>query len=109
MGGDRDLFRARGHVFWRRIPEAADERVEAAGAKALCTGDVAPLGPDIIHSVTNPIPRFTCAIHVYGGNFYEQPRSRWDAETFGEAPCCLEDNLVRFEIFGRMAAADAAQ
>ena len=97
------------NVFWRRIPGAGDGRVEAAGARALCTGDVAPLAPDIIHSVTNPIPRFTGAIHVYGGNFYEQPRSQWDAETLCEAPYSLEDNLGRFETFGRMMAADAAQ
>ena len=96
-------------MFWRRIPDGEDGRVEAAGAEALCVGDVAPLGPDIIHSVTNPIPRFTGAIHVYGGNFYEQPRSQWDPETLREAPYSLEDNLGRFEAFGRMAAAEAAQ
>ncbi len=97
------------NVFWRRVPDARDGRVEAAGARALCVGDVAPLGPDIIHSVTNPIPRFTGAIHVYGGNFYEQPRSQWDPETLCEAPYSLADNLGRFETFGRMAAAGAAQ
>lgn len=97
------------NVFWRRIPDAEEGRVEAAGAKALCVGDVAPLGPDIIHSVTNPIPRFTGAIHVYGGNFYEQPRSQWDAETLREAPYSLEDNLGRFEAFGRMAAQQVVQ
>lgn len=92
------------NVFWRRIPEAADGRVEAAGAKALGVKDVAPLGPDIIHSVTNPIPRFTGAIHVYGGNFYEQPRSQWDSETLREAPYSIDDTLNRFETFGRLTA-----
>ena len=92
------------NVFWRRLPEAADGRVEAAGARALCVKDAVPLGRDIIHSVTNPIPRFTGAIHVYGGNFYEQPRSQWDAETLVEAPYSLEDNLGRFETFGRLTA-----
>ena len=92
------------NVFWRRVADAGDGRVEAAGAKALCEGDVAPLGRDIIHSVTNPIPRFTGAIHVYGGDFYTTPRSQWDAETLREAPYSLEDNLGRFETFGRLTA-----
>ena len=43
------------NIFWRRIPSRPG-KVEAAGAKALCEKDVAPLGHDIIHSVTNPIP-----------------------------------------------------
>jgi len=31
--------------------------------------------------VTNPIPRLTGAIHVYGGDFFGVARSEWDAET----------------------------
>ena len=57
------------NIFWRRIPGSGG-RVEAAGAKALCEKDAEPLGHNIIHSVTNPIPRFTGAIHVYGGDFF---------------------------------------
>ena len=45
------------NIFWRRIKDHPDGLIEAAGAKALSTGDVCPMGPDIIHSVTNPIPR----------------------------------------------------
>lgn len=71
------------NIFWRRLPEDR-RRVEAAGAKALGTGDAAPLGPDIIHSVTNPIPRLTGAIHVYGGDFFAAARSEWDPETLSE-------------------------
>ena len=44
--------------FWRRLP-GNPGRVEAAGAKALCERDAEPLGHNIIHSVTNPIPRLT--------------------------------------------------
>ena len=91
------------NVFWRRIADAQDGRIEAAGARALCEKDVTALGRDIIHSVTNPIPRFTGAIHIYGGDFYSVPRSQWDAETLREAPYRLEDNVGRFEVFGRMA------
>jgi len=43
-----------------------------------------PLGRDIIHSVTNPVPRLTGAIQVYGGDFVAVPRSEWDPETLQE-------------------------
>jgi predicted metal-dependent enzyme (double-stranded beta helix superfamily) len=54
------------NIFWRRVPESADGRVEAAGARALCAKDAHPLGADIIHSVTNPLSRLTGALQVYG-------------------------------------------
>ena len=68
------------NLFWRRLPGGRG-RVEAAGARALCVGDAEPLGRNIIHSVTNPIPRLTGAIHVYGGDFFAAERSEWDPET----------------------------
>lgn len=71
------------NIFWRRLP---GNRVEAAGAKSLCRGDVYPMGKDIIHSVLNPLPRLTGAIHIYGGDFLQAPRSGWDAETLTEQP-----------------------
>lgn len=71
------------NVFWRRLPEAP-HRIEAAGAKALSERQAEPLGADIIHSVTNPIPRLTGAIHIYGGDFYRPGRSEWDAEMLTE-------------------------
>ena len=46
------------NIFWRRLPGGLG-KVEAAGAKALCERDAEPLGHNIIHSVTNPIPRLT--------------------------------------------------
>src|SRR5262249_20646231 len=63
------------NIFWRRVPGGAGGRLEAAGAKALCTGDAEPLGHNIIHSVTNPIGRLTGALHVYGGDFFAAERS----------------------------------
>ncbi|HEV2300761.1 MAG TPA: hypothetical protein VGR91_04245, partial [Stellaceae bacterium] len=69
------------NLFWRRGEGA---RIEAAGAKALSETDAEALGADIIHSVTNPIPRLTGAIHVYGGDFYAPGRSEWDPETLME-------------------------
>jgi predicted metal-dependent enzyme (double-stranded beta helix superfamily) len=74
------------NIFWRRIKGDPHGRVEAAGAKALCEKDAEPLGRDIIHSVTNPIPRFTGAIHVYGGDFFGVTRSDWDPDTLREQP-----------------------
>lgn len=59
-------------------------KVEAAGAKAICEKDALPLGHDIIHSVTNPIPRLTGALHVYGGDFFARGRKEWDPETLRE-------------------------
>jgi predicted metal-dependent enzyme (double-stranded beta helix superfamily) len=72
------------NIFWRRLDGGDGRRIEAAGAKALSEKDAAPLGRDIIHSVTNPIPRLTGAIHVYGGDFFAAERSEWDPETLRE-------------------------
>jgi predicted metal-dependent enzyme (double-stranded beta helix superfamily) len=74
------------NIYWRRLPSDADREIEAAGARSLCRGDCTPMGPDIIHSVTNPIPRLTGAIHVYGGDFLKQERTEWDPETLHERP-----------------------
>lgn len=84
------------NIFWRRLP-GGQGKVEAAGARALCEKDAQPLGRDIIHSVTNPIPRLTGAIHVYGGDFFGVPRSEWDSETLLEQPCSGARMAKRFE------------
>ncbi|HKM65244.1 MAG TPA: hypothetical protein VJY39_22420, partial [Acidisphaera sp.] len=67
------------NIFWRRTSVADERQIEAAGARSLCAGDAEPLGPDVIHSVLNPIDRLTAAIHVYGGDFVAAERSEWDA------------------------------
>ncbi|MDQ6768150.1 MAG: hypothetical protein M3Z41_10115 [Candidatus Eremiobacteraeota bacterium] len=85
------------NIFWRRVPGSAEGKVEAVGAKALCEKDAEPLGPDIIHSVTNPIPRLTGAIHVYGGDFFADGRSEWDPETLQEQACDVARILRTFE------------
>ena len=89
------------NIFWRRLP-GAPHKVEAAGAKALCEKDAQPLGSDIIHSVTNPIPRLTGAIHVYGGDFFGVPRSEWDSESLLEQPMNGEKMARRFEEANQM-------
>ena len=70
------------NIFWRR----SNEGVTAYGANCLFEGDVAALPQDVIHSVTNPLERFTGGIHVYGGDFFATTRSQWDPETREEQP-----------------------
>lgn len=81
------------NIFWRRIADETGGRIEAAGAKALGVRDAVPLGKDIIHSVTNPIPRLSGAIHVYGGDFFGIDRSEWNPETLLERPYDVAKNL----------------
>jgi len=71
------------NVFWRRV-KGTPNKIEAAGAKALCEKDAEPLGHDIIHSVINPIDKLTGAIHIYGGDFFAAERSEWDSLTLDE-------------------------
>ena len=85
------------NIFWRRLPESRAGKLEAAGARALGEKDTVRLGQDIIHSVTNPIPRLTGAIHIYGGDFFGVPRSEWDSETLLEQPCDGGKMARRFE------------
>ena len=84
------------NILWRRLPEQAEGRIEGAGAKTLCARDTLALGADVIHSVINPIPRLTGAIHVYGGDFFAQPRSEWDPESLTEKPYDMEKVLRMF-------------
>jgi predicted metal-dependent enzyme (double-stranded beta helix superfamily) len=85
------------NIFWRRLPGDTNGRIEAAGARALSNSDAVSLGREIIHSVTNPIPRFTGAIHVYGGDFFAQTRSEWDPESLQERPYDVERAQRLFE------------
>jgi predicted metal-dependent enzyme (double-stranded beta helix superfamily) len=84
---------AEDNMYWRRVGE---NRVEAAGACSLRVGDAEALGRDIIHSVTNPIPRLTAAIHVYRRDFMAIARSEWDPETLLERPYDGDKNYRAF-------------
>lgn len=95
MPHDHHMFSAVGiyagredNVFWRRTAGG----IEAYGAKSLGVGDITTLERDAIHSVLNPIGKMTCAIHVYGGDFFAppKPRSMWDHETLVEGPWEIE-------------------
>jgi len=88
------------NIFWRRLPGG---KVEAAGAKSMSERDAVPLGVEIIHSVTNPIPRHTGAIHVYGGDFFGMERSEWDPETLTEQAYDSAKTMRYFEEANRSA------
>ena len=83
------------NILWRRLPGDGPSRVEAAGAKSMSTGDVLLLGKDIVHSVVNPISRMSCAIHIYGGDYFHTARSEWDPDTLSEKPLDLDALLRR--------------
>jgi predicted metal-dependent enzyme (double-stranded beta helix superfamily) len=62
--------------FYRR-PSPTARTLTPSGGKQLDAGDVAVLGDDTIHAVSNPLGQLTGALHVYGGDFINQPRSQW--------------------------------
>ena len=70
------------NIFWKRTPDG----IKAYGADALFTKDTAMLPEDALHSVTNPLQRFTGGIHIYGGDFFNTARSQWNPETLAEEP-----------------------
>lgn len=73
------------------------ERIAPAGERLLDTRDVFGLGADAIHSVQNPRDHYTGAIHVYGGDFVNKPRSQWDPDTLLEEPYNLDEVRKQFE------------
>lgn len=70
------------NIFWKRTANG----IEAFGASALFVKDTAMLPEDAVHSVTNPLRRFTGGIHIYGGDFFDTTRSQWNPETLAEEP-----------------------
>lgn len=82
------------NIYWRRTSAG----IEAFGADALFVKDAAMLPEDVVHSVTNPLMRFTGGIHIYGGDFFDTQRSQWNPETLEEEP---SDGAVIRGIFER--------
>lgn len=93
------------NTMYRRGPE----RIVEAGGKVLRESDVIALGPDAIHAVANPERRFTGAIHIYGGDFVNQPRSQWDPDTLAEQPYNLEQVRQLFAQANKEWAAQLGQ
>ena len=93
VGRHRDLRRPGG----QHVLPAVEGGRRASGGKELHERDVALLGDDTIHAVTNPRRTYTGAIHIYGGDFFTQPRSEFDPETLEERPYDVERALAMFE------------
>jgi predicted metal-dependent enzyme (double-stranded beta helix superfamily) len=86
-GGQED------NTFYRRSPDGVVE----SGGMTLVERDATLLGDDTIHAVHNPLDRYTGAIHIYGGDFFTQPRSQFDPDTLAESPHDVADTLAVFE------------
>ena len=82
------------NIFWKRTSDG----IKAFGADALFVKYTAMLPEDAMHSVTNPLQRFTGGIHIYGGDFFDTTRSQWNPETLEEEP---SDGAVIRGIFQR--------
>lgn len=93
------------NIFWKK----SSSGIDAYGADALFEKDTAMLLADALHSVTNPLLRFTGGIHVYGGDFFATARSQWNPETLDEEPsdgevirgiCQRENERLGLDIIG---------
>jgi predicted metal-dependent enzyme (double-stranded beta helix superfamily) len=83
------------NTFYRRVEPGSGVLAETGG-KRLDTGATILLGDDTIHSVANPRPGLTGAIHVYGGDFVAQPRSQWGPGPLEERPYDVEEVQRQF-------------
>jgi predicted metal-dependent enzyme (double-stranded beta helix superfamily) len=76
-GGQED------NTFYRRMGGG----LTVSGGRELETREVALLGDDTIHAVSNPLRSYTGAIHIYGGNITARPgRSEWEEPELREVP-----------------------
>lgn len=83
------------NTFYRRSGPGRRCLTESGG-KQLVTGNVLLLGDDTIHSVANPKRHLTGAIHVYGGDFVNQPRSQWGPGPEEERPYDMDEAHRQF-------------
>lgn len=75
--------------------------LSASGGRQLRPRDVALLGDETIHAVTNPTSEFTGSIHVYGGDFFATERSEWRGDPYREQPYDVHYVLDYFEAANR--------
>jgi predicted metal-dependent enzyme (double-stranded beta helix superfamily) len=85
---------AEDNAFYRRVQ--GSRTLTESGGKRLGVGDTVVLGDDTIHGVTNPGRGLTGAIHIYGGDFVNQPRSQWGPGPREERPYDIEDARRQF-------------
>lgn len=84
------------NVFYRRAGANARTLAESGG-KRLAQRDVLVLGDDVVHSVANTGTTLAGAIHVYGGDFVNQPRSQWGPGPLEERPFDFDETNRQFE------------
>jgi predicted metal-dependent enzyme (double-stranded beta helix superfamily) len=84
---------AEDNSFYRR----AGDSLSTSGGRSLRPCDVALLGDDTIHAVTNPTAAFAGAIHIYGGDFFATPRSEWRGQPYREQAYDVRRTLEYFE------------
>lgn len=89
--------------FYRRIEGG---RIEPHSGKTISEQDVLGLGPDVVHSVSNPTREWTAALHVYGADFYSTPRMMWSGETL--EPLELDTDLLEATLSAAAAKARLA-
>jgi predicted metal-dependent enzyme (double-stranded beta helix superfamily) len=94
------------NTFFRR----SNETIAESGGKSLRPRDVALLGDNTIHAVTNPTDEFTGSIHIYGGDFFATARSEWRGDPLQERPYDA-DYVVRYfeEANGRRRCASSTR
>lgn len=85
------------NTFWRRIKGDLHGRVEPTAVRSLAAGEAKSLATNVIHSVANPLPRLTGALHVYGGDFFAAHRSEWNPDTMREERFDADKAVCRFE------------
>jgi len=88
------------NAFYRRRGPG-ERTLTESGGKQLATGDTVVLGDDTIHGVTNPRSSLTGAIHVYGGDFVNQPRSQWGPGPLEERPYDIDAARAEFAAANR--------
>ena len=93
------------NVFYRRN----GGRLATAGGRELNVSDVAVLGKNVIHAVSNPLRVFTGAIHIYGGDFFSVERSEWTGDTREERPYDMAHARSVFEEANARWARDSSE
>lgn len=68
------------NVFYRKTENGLRE----ISRKLLVAPEAIILGPNIIHSIENPLAHPSFGLHVYGGDFVHTERSMWNPLTLSE-------------------------
>jgi len=83
--------------FFRR-GDGGDGGLVPSNGRRLEPGDAVVLGESTVHAVANPGSALTGAIHVYGGDFVNQPRSQWGPGDDVERPFDLDGAMRQFHL-----------